>query len=209
MANVQGPKKRGEGSAYWEVKYRTPAGKSRTKRFDRKRDATRFADEVETDKNRGEWLDPAKQRRRFEEYAAAWLKTMGDRAPNTQAGAALIVRKHLKPVFGPMPIGAVDRVTCEEYKADRLATGAAPSSVRKELATLRLVMESAVTAGAIRVNPVKGMRLPTPDRREMLFLTADEVATLTAALRGTHHHALLVEFAAYTGLRVIEVMTRS
>lgn len=44
VANVQGPKRRNNGSAFYAVKYRTPAGKSRTKRFDRKRDASRFAD---------------------------------------------------------------------------------------------------------------------------------------------------------------------
>ncbi len=44
-----------------KVGYRTPDGRIRARRFDRKVDADRFAAAVETDKNRGEWVDAARQ----------------------------------------------------------------------------------------------------------------------------------------------------
>ena len=41
-----------------QVRYRDPNGRQRSRNFTRKTDATRFAAAVETDKTRGDWLDP-------------------------------------------------------------------------------------------------------------------------------------------------------
>ena len=42
----------------WQVMYRDPLGKQRSKNFEKKTAAKRFAAAVETDKRRGEYIDP-------------------------------------------------------------------------------------------------------------------------------------------------------
>ena len=62
----------------WKVRFRTPAGVQRSRAFAKKAVAERFADQVETDKVRGQFADPARGRLRFEEWVERWKK-----APST------------------------------------------------------------------------------------------------------------------------------
>lgn len=54
MASIE--RRQRNGRSRWYVRYRTPNGQQRTKTFDRKVDANRFAAEVETNKNRGTFV---------------------------------------------------------------------------------------------------------------------------------------------------------
>ena len=69
--------------------------------------------------------------------------------------------------------------------------------------TLRNVMATAQGAGAIRVNPCDGVKLPRPVKREKLFLSAEQVIDLSAAIDAPY--GVLVTFAAYSGLRAGEI----
>jgi hypothetical protein len=68
---------RRNGSGTFQVRYRDPAGRQRARNFARKTDATRFAHAVETDKVRGDWLDPRLGRVTFGEWAEEWLDHVG------------------------------------------------------------------------------------------------------------------------------------
>ena len=46
------------GEIRWDVRYRDPDQRQRTRTFHRKVDAQKFANLVEADIARGEWLDP-------------------------------------------------------------------------------------------------------------------------------------------------------
>ena len=46
------------GAVRWDVRYRDDARQQRKKSFERKVDAQRFANSVETDILRGDWIDP-------------------------------------------------------------------------------------------------------------------------------------------------------
>ena len=73
------------GERRYVVKYRDPTGKSREKWYRRKVDATDFANEVETDKRRGEYLDPNAGRIQLSTFADRWFATRIDKAPSTQS----------------------------------------------------------------------------------------------------------------------------
>ena len=53
----------------YKVRYRTPDGKDRAERFDKKGDALDFAASVRIDKKRGLFVDPQAGRQRFDDYA--------------------------------------------------------------------------------------------------------------------------------------------
>ena len=59
-------------SGNWRAAYRTPEGKERTKTFKTKREARVFLAQVEGDKSRGLYVDPAGAQLHFRELADRW-----------------------------------------------------------------------------------------------------------------------------------------
>jgi hypothetical protein len=57
-------------SGNWRAAYRTPEGKERTKTFRTKREARAFLAQVEGDKTRGLYVDPAGSQLRFRELVS-------------------------------------------------------------------------------------------------------------------------------------------
>lgn len=47
-----------DGTRRWQVRYLGPDGREHAQTFHRKTDADRFVSTVETDKLRGDWVDP-------------------------------------------------------------------------------------------------------------------------------------------------------
>jgi integrase len=84
-----------------------------------------------------------------------------------------------------------------------LANGAAPGTVRGARKVLRLVLAAAEGSGALRTNPCNGVRVPASPKADMVFLTAEQVESLAAAINP--RFSTLVRFAAYTGLRAGEI----
>jgi hypothetical protein len=57
----------------WQVRYRDPNRKDRSKTFDTKPKAEAFSVAVEADIDRGEFLDPRLGKKTFGEWAQDWL----------------------------------------------------------------------------------------------------------------------------------------
>ncbi len=90
------------------------------------------------------------------------------------------------------------------FVADLVEAGAGASTIRNAVKVARLVLGTAVEAGAIRTNPAVQLRgLPRPGRIEALFLSPEQVEILAQAI--TPPYGTLVRFAAYTGLRAGEI----
>ena len=83
-----------------QVRYRDPNGRQRARNFSRKTDATRFAAAVETDKLRGDWLDPRLGKVNFAEWAEEWLGQLGHLKPKTRLDYEVALRRHVMPVLG-------------------------------------------------------------------------------------------------------------
>jgi len=98
-----------------------------------------------------------------------------DRLPELMAGRspATIERTKesltsLENVCGAMPIGGIDRAVVMAYRAKRLAGGAAPATVNKNLREIRSALSYAVDAGLLRANPLlrwKGLMLSEPEKQ--------------------------------------------
>ena len=116
MADIQ--KRITASGTRWDVRYRDETLRQRKKTFDRKVDAQRFANSVETDISRGEWIDPNRGRELFGEWADTWLATIANRKPKTRESYVSIVHKHLRPRFGKPPIGAIDYPIMLAYVAE-------------------------------------------------------------------------------------------
>jgi integrase len=152
---------------------------------------------------RGDWVNPTLTRVRVEEWAREWQATIVHLEPNTVAWYDGMLRVHVLPAFGETPVGAIDQAAVRRFVASVFASGRSSRTVKGAYQTLRHVMATAQGSGAIRVNPCDGVKPPRAVQREMLFLSAEQVIDLTAAMAAPY--GTLVTFAAYSGLRAGEI----
>ena len=219
MADIQ-RRKKADGEVRWDVRYRDEARKQRKRSFARKVDAQQFANSVETDLNRGEWIDPKRGQELFETWAEKWLATTADRKPKTRESYESILSKHLLPRFGDVPIASIDYPLVLSFVAELQQAGAASKTVRNIRDVLRMVMRLAVRSGAIKVNPVSEVTVRRGGKKEMVFLDPEQIMSLAAEVSapparyrrderrvsGYPEYGLFVRFAAYTGLRAGEMV---
>lgn len=218
MASIE-RRQTANGETRWDVRYRDPGRRHRTRTFHRKADAQRFANVVEADLARGDWLDPQLGKEIFDEWVSRWLPTIAGRSAKTRESYESIVRRHLMPRFENVPVARIDHSAVLALMAELTAQGAGAGTVKNVRDVLRLILELARRSGAIKANPVDGAKAPTKPPQEMVFLNGDQIMTLAEEIthpplkpRGGEHRrpsfperGLLVRFAAFTGLRAGEI----
>ncbi len=218
MADIR--KRASASGTRWDVRYRDETRRQRKKTFERKVDAQRFANSVETDLVRGDWIDPNRGRELFGQWADTWLETIGDRKPKTRESYESIVSKHLRPRFGRAPIAAIDYPTVLAYVAELRAAGVAPKTIRNIRDVMRLIFKLAIRSGALKSNPVEDVAVGQTQRGEMVFLEPEQIMDLAREVTkpparyrrgerrtdGYPEYGLFVRFAAFTGLRAGEIV---
>lgn len=183
----------------WRVRYVAPDGRERNKTFSRKVDADRFAATVETDKGRGEWIDPRLGRKTAEEWAQEWLAQLVHVRPKTMVGYQSLMRTCVLPTFGSMPIARVEQPAVAAWVAGLRARNLSASRIRQAYRVLSGMLGAAVQAGYLAKTPCAGVKLPRIPQRDVTLLTAVQVDELAAAANGPG--SLIVYLLAYGGLR--------
>jgi integrase len=186
----------------WRPRYRDAAGKEHAKHFDRKVDAQRWLDQVTSSIVTGTYIDPVLARVTVGEWGARWLDGHAAVKPSTRARYESLLRVHVLPRWGAIPVSDVNIADVESWLSQLTATGLAASSVRHAYRVLSLILEHAVRAGRMPRNPVKGASLPRARRAEKRFLSHAQLHGLARAADDDH---LVVEVLGYTGLRFGEL----
>ena len=194
MAHVE---KRGPGR--WRARYRGPDGRERSQTFDRKVDADRWLAQVETDKARGQWVDPAHGRITFATWFAEWMATATDLRPNTLALYEYLGRRYLVPAFGSTELAKITAIDVRRWLAGMRGTKLSANTVAKAYRLLKHVMTTAADEGLIGRSPCVVKGAGTEHLPEMKFATVDEVAELADAVGPRYR--VLVLLAAFGGLR--------
>ncbi|MFN3217661.1 MAG: tyrosine-type recombinase/integrase [Acidimicrobiales bacterium] len=207
------------GHIRYEVVYRGPDRRQRTKTFKRKTDAQRYANTVEADLVRHDWVDPQLGRQPFGEWAERWSATTTHLKPKTRESYDSIIRNHLIPEFGSRPMASIDHAEVLAFLSNLTNQGKGAGTVRNIRDVMRLVFKLAIRNGIVKTNPVEDIKAPRKAKTEMVFLNENQVRALAEEIkdppplqRGASHreggypdYALLVLFAAYTGLRAGEI----
>jgi integrase len=81
--------------------------------------------------------------------------------------------------------------------------GLSPLTIRKAHGLLSQILKAAVRNRMLTSNPAEGASLPRVERKEMLYLSPDQVQRLTAAV--PDEYETLIYTLAYTGVREGEV----
>jgi integrase len=188
----------------YDVRYRDPTGRARTKTFRRRSDADRFARQVEVDKDRGLFVDPKAARTPLAEVAEAWLESNPGKRGGSRDRDEQVVTRHIVPALGDRPIGSVTPADVQAA-VNRWATKRAPRTVQREYAVLRAILNYAVRLDMVGRTPCRGINLPEVRPVQRHIVTPVELARLAGGLGGVGQLGPMVYVAAVEGLRWGEV----
>ena len=181
-----------------------------------KTDANRLAKAVDTDKARGEYVDPRLARATVGQYADKWWDTI-DVKPKTRQVYEGHLRNWVLPQFANLPVAEVDKGAVRAFAKSITDAGMSTSTRDGSIKVLRLVLGYAMENGAIKTNPAWRLKLSRGPAAELHFLIPEQVDALARAIQEplgqprfnryetVPEYRLLIYFAAYTGLRAGEI----
>lgn len=177
-----------------------------------KKDAERELRAILTRIEGGAHVKPAKIT--VGEYLKSWLRdyVATNTAPSTADGYSDIVKTHLIPALGSLPLTALRSSHIQAYYGRMLELGRrdgkgglSAQTVKHHHRVLYEVLKHAVKHGLLIRNVGEAVDPPRPDRKEMSTLEPDDVHPLLNAARETPYYTLFYT-AIYTGLRRSELL---
>lgn len=207
----------------YEVRFRAPDGRERSRSFKTITEAKRYEREQLVERDRGTWIDPRSGRMTLNEWAEQWQQTMVHLRPNSRRIYRDNLRLHVLPKVGDVELGTMrlTSITTEFARAWLSALSAkrigrkldpvtgergrvlAPATVHQAYRTLNAALQAAVECDRVIKNPMAGVKPPKVDQVPMRFLTAPEVMKLADTI-GAEYRALVL-VAALCGLRASEL----
>lgn len=189
-------------SGRWRARYRGPDGHRHASAFDTKAQANTWLANQLTDQTRGAWIDPRAGRIVLSEWAESWWATTVNLRPSTRERDRGYMARYVLPTFGDHEIRHIDHLEVRAWVAE-LATKLSPATVVKAYQILAKLLGAAVDAGLLVQNPCRRVPLPRVERKEMRFLTPDEIARLSDTIHPRYRALVLV--GCYGGLRIGEM----
>lgn len=123
---------------------------------------------------------------------------------STVRGYKRELQERIQPAFGSARLGEVTLPDCQRWADELAGQGLAPSTIRNVVTAFRALYSWALPRGHARVNPTRGLRLPTGAVTRDRIATPSEAATLIAAVDQLDRAAL--GLAVYGGLRLGEII---
>jgi integrase len=154
------------------------------------------------------------------EFCERWLRDYikpSGRAERTRRTYELIIRKHVTPVLGHIPLQRLTPAHLQRYYADKRASGSLGNShqekgtalsattVAHHHAVIHEALEHAMREGLISRNVAEASDPPKITRNEMKTWTSEDVRRFLAAAKGDRHYALFLA-AITTGMRQGELL---
>ncbi len=168
--------------------------------FHRYKDAQEFERDQKRRLERGEGLlDLAGSKKTVAWWADRFTDLRGDVAPSTSKREDSLLRTHVLPEFGNLPVRMIVRSKVQGWVND-LSTRRSPSTARLALGVLRSVLNVAVNDHALAVNPVENIIVHGVRPGKPRVLTPQQIASLVSEV-GTAQDEALVLVLAYLGLR--------
>jgi integrase len=200
-------KRLGDGSRAYLVRFRTADGHQRSKQFRRKRDADAYVNLVEVDRLQGSLIDPRLGRITVSEWYAKWWPTVTNLRPTTRARDDQYFRVHVTPDLGDIPLAKLERSMLRSWAAaltDPDGSGLAPATAHKVVQVLNKCVAAAVEDRLIPHNPVARLPLPRIERKEMRYLSHDDLWVLADTIDPRYRAFVLL--GGYGGLRLGEML---
>lgn len=126
------------------------------------------------------------------------------RATSTAYGYQNIVRRHLLPALGDVPLKALSPLQIQTYLSIKLGEGLSANTVLKHYNLLRTALGQAVHMGLLAENPSRKVTPPRLNPTQYTCYSPQQLRILFQATEGTPL-GLAVRLAAYLGLRRSEI----
>ncbi len=210
MANKPGRRRFGNirqlPSGRYQVRYRGLDGQLRSHAvtFARKTDADRALALIEADIARGAWTDPDRAKFKLADYADVWITQRPGLRPRTVEIYRGLLRRHISPYLGNVPLGKIDTPMIRDWRARLLHQGISVSEAAKAYRFLRAVLMTAADDRIIPRNPcrVRGAGEEKPEERPTL--TVRQVYELADRMPGGCDRVRVL-LAAFASLRWGEI----
>lgn len=133
-------------SGRFQIRYPGPDGRMRTgtETYARKSDAERALTLIEAQMISGEWTDPERGKVRLGDYAETWIAQRPGLRPRTLDLYSWLLKKHIAPHLGGVPVGKLSTAMIREWRATLLGNGVSVSVAAKAYRLLRAVLMTAV-----------------------------------------------------------------
>jgi len=178
-----------------------------------KRDAEAEMRRMITEIEQGTYVKPAEMS--LGEYLEKWLADYVSVHPRplTQESYVDIVRRHIIPALGNIPLAKLSPMHLQTYYAQKLKGGRldgkegglSPKSVHYHHRILRRALGQAVKWQLIPRNVAEVVDSPKAVKREMVALSEEQLLDFLEKIEHSGYHDL-IKFAAYTGLRRGELL---
>lgn len=167
--------------------------------FVRERDAELWLRQVEVDIFRGEWQNPDGGAVLFGEYADKWIIERPNLRPRTVTLYRTLLRRHLGPTFGNVPLGGITYAKIREWRQARLDAGVGAVTVAKAYRLLQAIMNTAVEDELIRRNPCRIKGAGVERSKERPVASIEQVYAIADAIQPRYR--ALVLLATFASLR--------
>ena len=136
------------------------------------------------------------------DYLETWLQDVVSvrNAPRTVSSYAVIVRNHINPVIGQIPLAKLQPGDVERLEARLLASGLSANTVHHVHVVLSKAFKDAMRKGILHRNVCQMIQPPSPGRYEVKLPDASAVKDILARAVGTPYEPVF-RFMAYTGCR--------
>jgi integrase len=139
------------------------------------------------------------------EYLNRWCKDYANNlSPTTLTGYQSIIRYHITPAIGSLPLRNLSPEHLQRYYTDKIKTGLSTTTVRHHHTMLHRALKQAVQWGLLSRNPADMVTPPRNRRNEMHTLNESQVTTILNKAPDTYH--CLFYLALQTGLRRGELL---
>src|ERR1022692_2586927 len=186
MANRDGHRRFGNirklPSGRLQIRYPGPDGRMRTgqETYGRTSDAQKALVLIEAQMSIGEWTDPDRGKIKLADYAATWIAQRPNLRPRTVDLYRWLLKKHIAPHLGGVPIGKLSTAMIREWRTELLGNGVSVSMAAKAYRLLRAVLMTATEEDKILpVNPCRIRGAGDEEAAERPVLTVAQVFALS------------------------------
>ncbi len=141
------------------------------------------------------------------EYLRKWLEDYcrANLAPRTTEGYESIVRCHLIPSLGKIPLTQLKPEHVQSLYSKRLSAGLSHRTIRYIHATLHKALQTAVKLGMLVRNPSDAVEPPKVQHHEMHTMNESDIHIFLEFTKSTPYYTLFY-LALFTGMRRSELL---
>lgn len=195
-------KQDGSRGMKYKATYRDSGGRSRSRTFERVKDAENFLADVRIKKLTGALPDAAAGKMLFQDFWEHFLATSPHLKPSTRALYEMQARIYVLPELGERRLASITKADVRMFFADLSSAGKGPATISGIQRLLHRLLALAVDEDRIARNPVQGVKVERGQQREARFLNEDEVQCIAGEI--PDRYRALVFTMSFGGLRIGE-----